>query len=187
MNIDARAKFQREIHAHPARRLNLGAVIAHILQPGVRVLGHVLGQRRYRPDIPARGRNRHGNAIQRVAGNIEIVAFDDDFVTRRLLAQDFLWRDGIGNRLGPAFLHILDGTAHTQRIDRAIGRQHADSNRHIKLMPLESTTLVNRKALRSFSSMPPRNCQRTSGCISVSLLISRSTVTSSPASSSAFR
>ena len=32
-------------------------------------------------------------------------------------------------------------------------------------------TLVNRNALRSFSSMPPRNCQRTSGCISVSLLI----------------
>ena len=39
------------------------------------------------------------------------------------------------------------------------------------LRPLLSVTLVNRKALRSFSAMPPRNCQRTSGCISVSLLI----------------
>src|SRR6478609_9756914 len=55
------------------------------------------------------------------------------------------------------------------------------------LRPLESVTLVNRKALRSFSAMPPRNCQRTSGCISVSLLIGRSTVMSSPAASSAFR
>src|ERR1700722_1315991 len=52
---------------------------------------------------------------------------------------------------------------------------------------LLSTTLVNRKALRSFSSMPPRNCQRTSGCISVSLLMGRSTVTSRPALSSARR
>src|SRR5262249_30814470 len=50
---------------------------------------------------------------------------------------------------------------------------------------LPSTTLVNRNALRSFSSMPPRNCQRTSGCISVSLLIGRSTVTRGPASRSA--
>src|SRR3954468_17650845 len=55
------------------------------------------------------------------------------------------------------------------------------------LRPLLSVTLVNRNALRSFSAMPPRNCQRTSGCISVSLLIDRSTRTSKPAASSVFR
>src|SRR5229473_6281998 len=55
------------------------------------------------------------------------------------------------------------------------------------LRPLLSVTLVNRKALRSFSAMPPRNCQRTSGCISVSLLIARSTRMRSPAASSFFR
>src|SRR5690349_17946579 len=55
------------------------------------------------------------------------------------------------------------------------------------LRPLLSITFVNRNALRSFSAMPPRNCQRTSGCISVSLLIGRSTRMRSPASSSAFR
>src|SRR4051812_44550106 len=55
------------------------------------------------------------------------------------------------------------------------------------LRPLLSMTLLKRKALRSFSAMPPRNCQRTSGCSSVSLLIGRSTVISSPAWSSAFR
>src|SRR5690348_4033995 len=55
------------------------------------------------------------------------------------------------------------------------------------LRPLPSVTLVKRKALRSFSAMPPRNCQRTSGCISVSLLIARSTRMRRPASSSAFR
>jgi hypothetical protein len=45
----------------------------------------------------------------------------------------------------------------------------------------ESVTLVNTNALRSFSGIPPRNCQRTSGCSSVSLLIGRSTCTRSPA------
>src|SRR3954471_19942270 len=54
-------------------------------------------------------------------------------------------------------------------------------------LPLLSVTLRKRKALRSFSAMPPRNCQRTSGCISVSLLIGRSTVISKPAASRAFR
>src|ERR1051325_5246412 len=55
------------------------------------------------------------------------------------------------------------------------------------LRPWLSVTLVKRKALRSFSGMPPRNCQRTSGCISVSLLIGRVTRTRSPAASSALR
>src|SRR2546423_14702861 len=55
------------------------------------------------------------------------------------------------------------------------------------LRPLLSTTLVNRNAFLSRSSMPPRNCQRTSGCISVSLLIGRSTRISSPALSRALR
>src|SRR3954466_3443606 len=55
------------------------------------------------------------------------------------------------------------------------------------LRPLLSVTLENRNALRSFSAMPPRNCQRTSGCISVSLLIARCTRMSSPALSRASR
>src|SRR4029079_14160457 len=55
------------------------------------------------------------------------------------------------------------------------------------LRPLLSTTFLKRKALRSFSAMPPRNCHRTKGCISVSLLIARSTVMSRPAFSSAAR
>src|SRR5690348_848644 len=55
------------------------------------------------------------------------------------------------------------------------------------LRPLLSVTLEKRNAFRSFSAMPPRNCQRTSGCISVSLLIARGTRISRPALSSASR
>src|SRR5947208_3531206 len=55
------------------------------------------------------------------------------------------------------------------------------------LRRLASVTWVNRNAFLSGSSMPPRNCQRTRGCISVSLSIGRSTVTSSPARSRATR
>ena len=54
-------------------------------------------------------------------------------------------------------------------------------------LPLPSTTLVNRNARRSSSGMPPTNCQRTSGCSSVSLSIGRSMRVTSPAASSAAR
>src|SRR3984957_19577228 len=55
------------------------------------------------------------------------------------------------------------------------------------LRPFESTTLVKRKARRLSSGTRPWNCQRTSGCSSVSLLIGRSTRTSKPLASSAFK
>src|SRR6202790_4626509 len=50
-----------------------------------------------------------------------------------------------------------------------------------KRRPLESVGCVNRNALRSPSGMPPRYCQRTSGCISVSLLIGSSITCRKPA------
>src|SRR5262245_35837897 len=52
------------------------------------------------------------------------------------------------------------------------------------LRPSAPTTLVNRKARRLSSGRPPANCQRTSGCSSVSLLIGRSTRTTRPCASS---
>src|SRR5262249_45759229 len=52
------------------------------------------------------------------------------------------------------------------------------------LRPRASTTFSNRNALRWLSGRP-RNCRRTSGCSSVSLLIGTVTRTSLPARSSA--
>src|SRR5262249_13996436 len=52
------------------------------------------------------------------------------------------------------------------------------------LRPFASTTFSNRNALRWLSGRP-RNCRRTSGCSSVSLLIGTVTRTSLPARSSA--
>src|SRR3954466_3616375 len=54
-------------------------------------------------------------------------------------------------------------------------------------LPLPSITLVNRNARRLSSGMPPTNCQRPSGCSSVSLSIGRSIRVTSPAASSAAR
>src|SRR5215831_3675888 len=53
--------------------------------------------------------------------------------------------------------------------------------------PLESVTWVKRNARRSGSGIPPRNCQRTSGCSSVSLFMGRSTRSSSPCASNLSR
>src|ERR671931_1569807 len=55
------------------------------------------------------------------------------------------------------------------------------------LRPLLSVTWVKRNAFLSFSGMPPRNCQRRSRCISMSLLIGRVTRMRRPAASSALR
>src|SRR5580700_10237491 len=55
------------------------------------------------------------------------------------------------------------------------------------LRPLASVTLVNTKARRFSSGTPPTNCQRTSGCSSVSLLIGVSMRVTRPAASRSAR
>ena len=57
-------------------------------------------------------------------------------------------------------------------------RKYVNLTNPVPLRPLPPNEEPRKpsKALRSFSSMPPRNCQRTRGCISVSLLMGRSTV-----------
>ena len=78
---------------------------------------------------------------------------------------------------GPA--DLVERLAEADAVDLAVGGEPRRPARQMsKRRPLESVGWVNRNALRSGSGMPPRYCQRTSGCISVSLLIGSSTTTS---------
>ena len=93
MVVDARPQLQRRVHAEPPPRLHLAAVVAHVLDAGVRILGDVLRQRGVGRDVPARRRDRHRNAVEPLARLVEGLAGDDDLVARRVLSTRF---GGIG-------------------------------------------------------------------------------------------
>ena len=82
-----------------------------------------------------------------------------------------------GDRVGDARAShlgcdLLRRRAHADAVDRAVAGIGADDDgKSSTCGRAPSTTLVNRNALRSCSSMPPTYCQRTSGCSSASLSI----------------
>ena len=82
--VDARPQLQRRVHAEPAPRLHLAAVVAHVLDAGVGILGDVLRQRGVGRDVPARRRDRHRNAVEALPGLSSVLAGDDDLVARRV-------------------------------------------------------------------------------------------------------
>ena len=106
MIVDAGPQFQRRIHAEPAPRLHLAAVIAHVLNAGVGILGDVLRQRRVRRDVPARRRDRQRNAVEAIARLVEGLAGDDDLMARRIL--DDARRDRVAGGFHPACVDFLE-------------------------------------------------------------------------------
>jgi hypothetical protein len=91
------------------------------------------------------------------------------------------------HRVDPGAADLLDRLAHADGINIGDAESAPTTTGMSYFLPLPSTTLVNRNARRLFSGMPPTNCQRTSGCNSVSLSIVRSIRVTSPAASSAAR
>ena len=126
MDVYAGPQFQRRVHAHPFLAFYLTAVVAHVLDAGIRVLRYVLRQRCVRRVVPARGRNRHRNAIQPLPVYIQIFALPDNFLARRIRYLD--WVDGIGGRSVPGFLDLVQLAADAGAIDIAASRQHADGD-----------------------------------------------------------
>src|SRR5262249_40906055 len=126
---DAGPQLQRRIHAEPAWRLHMAAVVAHVLDAGVRVPGDVLRERRIGRDVPAGRRDRERNPIKTVAGLIERRAFDDDLMAWRVL-DDARW-DRTLDRAQPALVHLLERAAKPDAIDLAVGRKPADQHRDV--------------------------------------------------------
>ena len=83
--VDAGPQLERRVHAEPPPRLHLAAVVAHVLDAGVGVLGDVLRQRGVGRDVPARRRDRQRKAVEALARLVELLAGDDDLVARRVL------------------------------------------------------------------------------------------------------
>ena len=129
MVVDAGPQFQRRVHAEPPPRLHLAAVVAHVLDAAVRVLGDVLRQRSVRRDIPARRRDRQGNTVKPVAGLVERRAGDDDLVARRVV--DDARRDRVARRLDPARIDFLERAADADAVNFLVGGKPADQHRHV--------------------------------------------------------
>ena len=145
MVVDAGAQFQRRIHAEPPPRLHLTTVIAHVLDPGVGILGDVLRQRRVRRDIPARRRDRQRNAVEAVAGLVESRAGDDDLMARRVL--DEARADRMSRRLDPACVDFLERAADADAVDLLVGGKPADQHRNVVFAALAVDDVGEQKRL----------------------------------------
>ncbi len=127
--IDARSQLQRGVHAEPARRLHVAAIVAEILDAGVGILGDVLRQRRIGRDVPAGRRDRQRNAVEPVAGLVQRLAGDHDVMAWRLI--DNARRDRVRRRLDPALVDFVKAAADADAIDFPVRGEHADRDRNV--------------------------------------------------------
>ena len=169
------ADARRHAHHQPVRRLQRRAVGAHVLHAGLGIAGDDVGRGQRRRAVEARRRDRDRQQVEAVAFALQRLALDHDLLADRLVDQPRL--DRIGDGMIPLGLDVLD-LARPCRCCRSPDwrRWRRPQPGMSYLRPRPSTMLVNRKALRSASSRPPTNCQRTSGCNSESLSIGRSMV-----------
>ncbi len=128
VGIDARAQLDRRIHPEPARRLELSAIVADVLDAGLGVLGDVMAGGEIRRVVPAGRRDRHRQAVERGAVAIEVVAGDDHLLARRI--RHHARRQGRGDRLDPGRPDLLERPAEADAVDLAVrrqpGNQHGD-------------------------------------------------------------
>ena len=147
MEVAARPKFDRRVHADPVGRLHHGAVVAHVLDSGPRVLGDEVRGREIRCVVPARRRDRHRDRIEPVAGQ-QIIALEDEIVARRV--HDRVGRDRVVEGVNPGLLDLVDGHAHAERIDLAVGGQAAHQHRDVELAPLAVDHVGEQECLAVF-------------------------------------
>ena len=126
----AGAQLDRRIHPEPARRLELAAIVADVLDAGLGIPGDVMAGREIRRIVPARRRDRHRQAVERAPVAIEIIAGDDDLVTRRI--GDDPRRHRFGDRLDPARPDLVERLAEADAVDVAIGSQAGDQHRRLE-------------------------------------------------------
>ena len=151
-------------HAHdqPVRRLQRGAVGAHVLDAGFRIARDDVGrgQRRRRCRNPA---SRSGSAACR--GRCPRPAAPRLRCTTSWQAalSTTLRLDRIARSRGPTWPGFPRPARPCRRCrSRGWRRSRRPPPACRYLRPRPSRMLVNRNALRSASSMPPTNCQRTS-------------------------
>ncbi len=163
-----------------------GAIGAHVADAGFGIRGDAQGRGEIRRRVVAGRRDRHRQGFQAAVRPAQRVALDDDLLARRRChsrsaQSDWRWRASRRRRsprprspCRPRRFAPMPRARRSRPACRNGGRR-------------SPTTLVNKNARRSSSSSPPWNCQRTSGCSSVSLLIARSMRRSRPCASSRAR
>ena len=119
MGKNSRAQLDRRVHAQTARRLELAAVIADILNAGVRVLGNVMPSGKIRRIVETRRRDRHRQPIERRPVAVEIISRCDDLLARSII--DNARRNGMRNRFDPGLADFFQRLAEPNAINVSIG------------------------------------------------------------------
>ena len=128
MRIDAGAQFDGGVHAEPPRRFDLAAVVADVLDAGVRVLGDVVRRGEIRRVVPARRRDRHRQAVEAETGLIERVAQHNDLLARRFRLFDNARLDRRRERLHPGWADFVERLAEADPVDVAAAGQAGDQH-----------------------------------------------------------
>jgi len=141
---------------------------AHVLHAGVGILGDVR-ERVVNGAMSQPGVEWEWEAVETHSGLVEI----EPWITTSWQGASSDDRGGIGFAIARFQVSLMPSSApaHADAVDLPARRERATTTGMSYLHPLASVTWVNRNAFLSGSSIPPRNCQRTRGCISVSLLI----------------
>ncbi len=154
MRVDAGAQFDRRIHAEPARRFDLAAIIADVLQAAVRVFGDVMAGGQIRRVVETRRRDRHRQPVEAAARLVEIAAGDADFLAWRLRDHARLKRRG--ERFHPGIADLVERPAEADAIDFGIGGKPRDQHGYIVMRALAVGRLREQKCL----AIGLRRCRR---------------------------
>ena len=119
---------RRHAHHQPIGSFQSSPIGPHVLHAGFGVLGDDVGRGQSRRAVEAGGRDRDRKSIETLALALEILAFDHHLLAYRLV--DDARRDRVGDGVIPLGLDLFDRRAHADAVDRRVGGDSADHNRH---------------------------------------------------------
>ena len=121
MAVNAGAQFDRWIHTEPARRFELAAIIADVLQAGIGIFCDVMTGRQIRRVVASRSRDRHRQTVEPVARLVERIAERADILTCCVGDNERLERRG--KRLHPGGADVVQWAAETDAVHFADWRR----------------------------------------------------------------
>ena len=123
------AHARRHAHHQAIRRFECRPIGAHVLGAGCGIAGDDVGRGQRRRAVKAWRRNRNRQPVEAVAFTLQRIAFQHDLMAGRGCHEP--WRHRVCDRVVPFGRDVLDRRVHADRVDRAVGRDRADHDRHV--------------------------------------------------------
>src|SRR5262249_59490865 len=118
-----------EQHADAVLSLHHAAVVAEIVQPGLRILGDPMSRSRIGRVVEAGRRDRDRQAAQTAAWAAEFLAGDHDLLAGAFPDQRRC--DLVGQRGWPDRLDLFELALHAERVDLFRTGERADQHRNV--------------------------------------------------------